>query len=223
MAKNLTVTARIIAQDDATPVVGRVRGAFASLGSFLASRFVITLGDVTRAFSLLASGLRFAVGEAAEAQRNLQRLDTALERFGVLSGKLRSQLVAQAEALAVTTRATDDQVIAMQTLLANMDVAPQDLKSMLEEEDLLLVNVHVPFEGDIEETDLSIAFDEVTENLDQLPQDVDSKIVLYCRSGNMSATAAETLVGLGYTNVWNLAGGMIAWEEAGYPLVRDGS
>ena len=104
-----------------------------------------------------------------------------------------------------------------------MDMAPQELKSMLEEEDLLLVNVHVPFEGDIEGTDLSIAFDEITENLDQLPQDVDSKIVLYCRSGNMSVTAATTLVGLGYTNVWNLAGGMIAWEEAGYPLVRDGS
>ena len=104
-----------------------------------------------------------------------------------------------------------------------MDVAPEDLKSMLEKEDLLLVNVHVPFEGDIEGTDLSIAFDEITENLDQLPQDVDSKIVLYCRSGNMSETAATTLVGMGYTNVWNLAGGMLAWEEAGYPLVRDGS
>jgi len=38
----------------------------------------------------------------------------------------------------------------------------------------------------------------------------------------MSAAAAEALVGLGYTNVWNLDGGMIAWEGAGYPLRDSG-
>jgi len=36
----------------------------------------------------------------------------------------------------------------------------------------------------------------------------------------MSAIAAKTLVGLGYTNVWNLDGVMIAWDESGYPLLR---
>ena len=34
----------------------------------------------------------------------------------------------------------------------------------------------------------------------------------------MSAIAAETLVRLGYTNVWNMEGGMIAWETLGLPL-----
>ncbi|MDX1251538.1 MAG: hypothetical protein IDH49_04670 [Gammaproteobacteria bacterium] len=34
----------------------------------------------------------------------------------------------------------------------------------------------------------------------------------------MSAIAAEKLVRLGYTNVWNLQGGMMAWEKAGYRL-----
>jgi rhodanese-related sulfurtransferase len=34
----------------------------------------------------------------------------------------------------------------------------------------------------------------------------------------MSAKAAKTLVGLGYDDVWDLWGGMIAWEEAGFRL-----
>lgn len=36
----------------------------------------------------------------------------------------------------------------------------------------------------------------------------------------MSAIAAGTLVGLGYSSIWELDGGMLAWEAAGYPLVQ---
>jgi rhodanese-related sulfurtransferase len=34
----------------------------------------------------------------------------------------------------------------------------------------------------------------------------------------MSTLAAETLVKLGFTNIWNLDGGMQAWEQAGYEI-----
>jgi rhodanese-related sulfurtransferase len=37
----------------------------------------------------------------------------------------------------------------------------------------------------------------------------------------MSTTAAETLVALGYTNVYEVDGGMKAWKAAGYELVRE--
>ncbi|HJS30111.1 MAG TPA: rhodanese-like domain-containing protein [Anaerolineales bacterium] len=100
------------------------------------------------------------------------------------------------------------------------DVSVPELQTMLANKDFTFVNVHIPFEGDIASTDLSIAFDEIGQNLEQLPADKDAKIVLYCRSDRMSRIAAETLVGLGYTNVWNLDGGMVAWEQAGSPLER---
>jgi rhodanese-related sulfurtransferase len=99
------------------------------------------------------------------------------------------------------------------------DVSPEELNTMLAAKEFLFVNVHIPFEGDIAGTDLSIPYNEIENHLDQLPEEKDAPVVLYCRSDSMSRIAAEKLVELGYTNVWNLDGGMIAWQQAGYELV----
>lgn len=98
-------------------------------------------------------------------------------------------------------------------------VSPGRLTGMLAVKDFVLINVHVPYEGDIDGTDLSIPYDQVANRIGELPPAKDTKIFVYCRSGRMSAIAATTLVGLGYANVWELEGGMIAWEAAGYQLV----
>jgi len=99
------------------------------------------------------------------------------------------------------------------------DITPAQLNSMLEHKDFLLVNVHIPYEGEIPQTDLFVPYNEIEENLSKFPKDMDAKIVLYCRSGSMSAIAARELVKLGFTNVSNLAGGMVEWEKQGYELI----
>ena len=103
---------------------------------------------------------------------------------------------------------------------AYTEISVDELQSMLRDKGTILVNVHIPFDGDISETDLSIPFDQIDQYLAQLPADENSKIVLYCRSDRMSTIASETLVGLGYTNVYNLDGGMVDWENAGLELER---
>ena len=105
---------------------------------------------------------------------------------------------------------------------AYKNVTPDELNAMLRDKDFVFVNVHIPFAGNIANTDLSIPYDQISapENLSQLPADKNSKIVLYCRSGRMSEIAAEELVSLGYTNIWNLTGGMVEWEQAGYKIEK---
>lgn len=40
----------------------------------------------------------------------------------------------------------------------------------------------------------------------------DEELVIVCRSGNRSFIAAQQLLSQGFTRVWNLRGGMLAWE-----------
>lgn len=100
------------------------------------------------------------------------------------------------------------------------NISADELNAILKNKDFVFINVHIPFAGDIVDTDLSIPYNQINipDNLSQLPADKNAKIVLYCRSGRMSAIAAETLVKQGYTNIWNLTGGMLDWEQAGYEL-----
>lgn len=99
------------------------------------------------------------------------------------------------------------------------DVDPARLATMLEDEDVTLVNVHVPYEGEIPDTDSFIPYDNIAAHTDQLPEDKDAPIVLYCRTGRMSVEASDSLVELGYTNVFNLEGGFLGWEAEGHELL----
>ena len=98
------------------------------------------------------------------------------------------------------------------------DISAEELSNMMEErrDTFLLINTHIPYEGDIPDTDLSIPYNDIPAYLDQLPADKDAEIVLYCRSDNMSRSAALTLADLGYTNLKNLDGGFNAWKDAGF-------
>lgn len=48
----------------------------------------------------------------------------------------------------------------------------------------------------------------------------DTAYFLYCASGNRSSKASQELINAGATKVYDLNGGINAWEAAGYPIAK---
>ena len=51
-------------------------------------------------------------------------------------------------------------------------------------------------------------------------KDKDAKIVLQCRSGKRSLQACQILMQEGFSDLLNLEGGILAWKEQDYPVVK---
>ena len=60
---------------------------------------------------------------------------------------------------------------------------------------------------------------EVAERIDELAPDQAERLIVHCRTDNRSAKIADLLAGLGYDDVAVIEGGIVAWEDAGLPLV----
>jgi rhodanese-related sulfurtransferase len=62
-----------------------------------------------------------------------------------------------------------------------------------------------------------IPLGELASHVDEVPKD--QEIVVVCRSGNRSQQGSEILRNAGFTQVTSIAGGLNAWQDAGYPTV----
>lgn len=98
-------------------------------------------------------------------------------------------------------------------------VGPQQFAEVIAAPERVTINVHVPYEGDIAGTDLTIPFDQIEAQINRLPTVRSTPLAVYCRTGRMSLIAARTLTDLGYQDVVELAGGMQAWQQSGRTLV----
>jgi rhodanese-related sulfurtransferase len=57
----------------------------------------------------------------------------------------------------------------------------------------------------------------IERDIEQRVPDHGAELILYCGGGYRSALAADNLQRMGYTNVFSMAGGWKAWQEAGAP------
>lgn len=105
------------------------------------------------------------------------------------------------------------------------NLTPQQASDLLNEKEamgLFVLNVHTPYEGEIEKTDAIIEdWESIANHQDQLPSDKNTPILVYCRSGRMSTSAVEQLQKLGYKEIYHLDGGMREWKKAGFLIMNE--
>ena len=61
----------------------------------------------------------------------------------------------------------------------------------------------------------------IERDIETVVPDKDTELILYCGGGYRSALASDTLQKMGYTNVWSMAGGWRAWQEAGGKITKE--
>lgn len=105
----------------------------------------------------------------------------------------------------------DDYESKQATSAENIEV--EELAEMMVEKDFYLLDVHIPEQTHIPGTDAFIPYDDISSYTVDLPEDKDAEILVYCRSGSMSAAASVELIEMGYTNVKNVLGGIQAYDN----------
>jgi len=96
-----------------------------------------------------------------------------------------------------------------------MNISVQSLREKLDQgEDISLIDVRETYEH--EEFNIGgelIPIGSMTAAISELELPKDKSIVVYCRSGNRSMMGQHLLKAAGFSNVLNLEGGMLAWQD----------
>lgn len=95
-------------------------------------------------------------------------------------------------------------------------ISPEELKLKMDsKENFNLIDVREPHENaEFNIGGLLIPIGKIqTMQIEEIEEIKNEEIIVYCRSGMRSSQAALILQQVGFKNVFNLTGGMIAWQE----------
>ena len=96
-----------------------------------------------------------------------------------------------------------------------MDITEQELKEKLDRgENFVLIDVREPYEhSEFNVGGQLLPIGGFMASIPELEAHKEEEVIVYCRSGNRSGMAKHLLVAAGFSNVRNLLGGMLAWQE----------
>jgi rhodanese-related sulfurtransferase len=99
------------------------------------------------------------------------------------------------------------------------ELSPLEVKALLDEGKILLIDVREPMEYAAERIPGALLYPLSTFDASQLPPDEGRQIVFHCAAGGRSMTAARLRMQLGQPGA-HLAGGIAEWKADGLPVLR---
>lgn len=104
-----------------------------------------------------------------------------------------------------------------------MDLNVSEFSSKVTEAGVITLDVRTPSEFNEGHIEGALLIDFQSSNFENeiASLDKDKTYAVYCRSGNRSGQAVKVMSNAGFTNIYNLNGGVIDWVSAGLPLVNN--
>ncbi|VVB93683.1 Thiosulfate sulfurtransferase GlpE [uncultured archaeon] len=101
-----------------------------------------------------------------------------------------------------------------------IDITVEHGKKMIDGGEVFILDVRTVEEYDAGHINGSvlIPLQDLEKRLNEIPRD--RKILVYCRTGHRSTQASEILVKNGFTQVYNMNGGITEWTKAGYEVIK---
>lgn len=95
------------------------------------------------------------------------------------------------------------------------EINVKELKEKMDNnEEFHLIDVREPYEYDeANNGGQLIPLGDLADHLEELEEWKEEEIILICRSGARSGRAQQFLLNQGFSNVYNLTGGMLAWQD----------
>ncbi len=99
-----------------------------------------------------------------------------------------------------------------------IDISVQQGKELIDRSEVFILDVRTQEEYDAGHIkgSMLIPLQVIDKRLNEIPKD--RKILVYCRTGHRSAQASEILVNNGFTQVYNMKGGIVEWIKEGYEV-----
>ena len=105
-----------------------------------------------------------------------------------------------------------------------LEVSPEKVKNVIDnKENAIILDVRTTIEYTNAHIKGSILLpvDEVLKKIVSVIPEKTAVVYVYCFSGSRSITAVKQMMNLGYTNVFNMPNGILAWRKKGYKLVGE--
>ena len=101
-------------------------------------------------------------------------------------------------------------------------ISPKQAAEMLASKEAIILDVREADEWQAQHIAgaIHIPLVQVQKRLSELQQYKHATVIVQCRSGKRSAIAVDTLKSAGFTQVYNLAGGIIEWAKDGHQTTQ---